>query len=107
MFLLICLSACNELEQNKYYPPLEVSIKENTVTLDKNFNTIWPELILLPQNNTNKIVKEQNGLIVAELVLPEVSKYIDCGMMNDEIYVDYIHLSLIHISEPTRRTPIS
>ena len=91
IFLVICLTACNELEQNKYYPPLEGPIKENTVTLDKNFNTIWPELILLTQNNANAIVKEQNGLIVAELVLPEVSKYIDCGMMNDEIYVDYIH----------------
>ena len=32
--------------------------------------------------------------------IPDISKYIDCGYMNEEIYVEYIEKILVHHFRP-------
>lgn len=89
--LVLFLSACSELDQNKYSPPTSEAKNINFIMLDKSKDLIWPSLIDLTKEYSGVSVNNKERLIIIDLTLPDVSKYINCGMMNDEIYVDYIH----------------
>jgi hypothetical protein len=85
--------ACQEAQQiNTYSPPIEIGYFENTFLINdkkdqvKKYiqNTNFSDLVFTKKySSADKIILSLNP--------KNVSKFIDCGMMNDEIYVNYIN----------------
>ena len=85
--------ACQEAQQiNTYSPPIEIGYFENTFLINdkkdqvKKYiqNTNFSDLVFTKKySSADKIILSLNP--------KHVSKFIDCGMMNDEIYVNYIN----------------
>ena len=87
---MIFLSSCQKIpEDNIYYPPSENNKIQNILYLnfdiDKAINKI--KSLINQENIQNSNIFEIN----TEIKPKEISKYIDCGKMNDEIYVNYIN----------------
>jgi hypothetical protein len=87
---MIFLSSCQKIpEDNIYYPPSENNEIQNILYLnfdiDKAINKI--KSLINQENIQNSNIFEIN----TEIKPKEISKYIDCGKMNDEIYVNYIN----------------
>jgi hypothetical protein len=87
---MIILSSCQKIpEDNIYYPPSENNKIQNILYLnfdiDKAINKI--KSLINQENIQNSNIFEIN----TEIKPKEISKYIDCGKMNDEIYVNYIN----------------
>ena len=84
------LFSCQKIpEDNIYYPPSENNEIQNILYLnfgmDKAINKI--KSLINQENIQNLNIFELN----TEIKPKEISKYIDCGKMNDEIYVNYIN----------------
>ena len=106
---IIFLYSC-EIEESKniYKPPsIEISSK-----IDKTTNTYPIEVLKSISDELSKLLNKDINLFSSNVINFEgeiISKYIDCGFMNDEVYVNYIDrifgsyleavitLSLIHI----------
>ena len=87
---MIFLSSCQKIpEDNIYYPHSENNEIQNILYLnfdiDKAINKI--KSLINQENIQNSNIFEIN----TEIKPKEISKYIDCGKMNDEIYVNYIN----------------
>ena len=91
LFIFILFSCQEPVTKNIYIPPEKIENIETHLIVYQNFDDIW-RVLLLELENDYKI--KSRDVDAGELILffntNEVSKYIDCGKMNEEIYVDYI-----------------
>ena len=87
---IIFLYSC-EIEESKniYKPPsIEISSK-----IDKTTNTYPIEVLKSISDELSKLLNKDINLFSSNVINFEgeiISKYIDCGFMNDEVYVNYI-----------------
>ena len=87
---IIFLYSC-EIEESKniYKPPsIEISSK-----IDKTTNTYPIEVLKSISDELSKLLNKDINLFSSNVINFEgeiISKYIDCGLMNDEVYVNYI-----------------
>ena len=87
---IIFLYSC-EIEESKniYKPPsIEISSK-----IDKTTNTYPIEVLKSINDELSKLLNKDINLFSSNVINFEgeiISKYIDCGFMNDEVYVNYI-----------------
>ena len=84
VFCIVFISSCEVKDQTNIYksPKVKYELIENTIKIDKN-NSVTNIKDKFQQdllNNSNVIYIDSK----------EVHKYIDCGFMNDELYVHYI-----------------
>ena len=89
LFLIACQPPA---EVNKYTPPISKDFFQNSQVINKSFDDLW-DMAGLISNDSYQLSAEDKvlGEMVFTFSSDDVSKYIDCGMMNDEIYVDYIY----------------
>ena len=86
MFLYSC-----EIEESKniYKPPsIEISSK-----IDKTSNTYSIEVLKSISDELSKLLNKDIDLFSSNIINFEgeiISNYIDCGFMNNEVYVNYI-----------------
>lgn len=87
---IIFLYSC-EIEESKniYKPPsIEISSK-----IHKTTNTYPIEVLKSINDELSKLLNKDINLFSSNVINFEgeiISKYIDCGLMNDEVYVNYI-----------------
>lgn len=87
---IIFLYSC-EIEESKniYKPPsIEISSK-----IHKTTNTYPIEVLKSISDELSKLLNKDINLFSSNVINFEgeiISKYIDCGFMNDEVYVNYI-----------------
>ena len=89
LFLIACQPPA---EVNKYIPPISKDSFQNSLVINKPFDDLW-DIASLISNDLYQLSAEDKALgeMMFNFRSDDVSKYIDCGMMNDEIYVDYIY----------------
>ena len=89
IFLLISCQPPAEI--NKYLPPSNEDQFQSNITIKKGFNDLWMTLVMDLSESFKLSSKDINlGEIIFNFDTEEADKYINCGMMNDEIYVNYI-----------------
>ena len=85
------LTACSELEQNQYFSPNSQPYNDFTATINLDVVSIRSEISkLLSQDHAIKDLSTEGNTTFGHINLANTSLYVDCGMMNNEIYVDYI-----------------
>ncbi len=90
-FILIFLVSCEVQEsKNIYVPPTNIENIETTLKL-KNYSI---ERIKKIESNIVSFFDLENIELFSNFTLDikaqDIPKYIDCGQMNDEVYVEYI-----------------
>jgi len=94
-YLVICtllIYSCQEPPQeNIYAPPLEKELFDNKLHINLEVNDFWSKIskINLLENSMLSINKNKKQATF-EINPENIQDYIDCGMMNDELYVNYI-----------------
>ena len=94
-YLVICILlifSCQESPQeNMYTPPLEKELFDNKLYINLEVNDFWSKISKINLLD-NKILSfdENKKQITFEINPKNFQDYIDCGMMNDELYVNYI-----------------
>ena len=89
--ILILLASCEVQESKNIYTSPDIPEALN-INFDSNFYT--QEELYKITNLLSKILNDDvdiNNKINVNFENENISKYIDCGNMNDEIYVDYIN----------------
>ena len=85
------LTACSELEQNQYFSPNAQPYNDFTATINRDVVSIRSEISkLLSQDLAIKALSTEGNATFGQINIINTSLYVDCGMMNNEIYVDYI-----------------
>ena len=88
----VLLTSCQDKpKENAYYAPKDQAVFENKIYLDLDFEVIWKKII--EKNNRVfeiELKNEDLGKLILKLKPKNILDYIDCGMMNEEIYVQYI-----------------
>lgn len=88
----VLLTSCQDRpKENVYYAPKDQAVFENKIYLDLDFEVIWKKII--EKNNRVfeiELKNEDLGKLTFKLKPKNILDYIDCGMMNEEIYVQYI-----------------
>ena len=87
----LLISCQDKPEENIYYAPQNQAVFEETIFIDVDLETLWNRIT----EDSNKIFQNEQkteniGELTFELKPKNISDYIDCGMMNEEIYVQYI-----------------
>ena len=94
-YLVICILlrfSCQEPPQeNIYVPPLEKESFDNKLYINLAVNDFWSKISKINLID-NKILSfdEDKKQATFEINPKNIKDYIDCGMMNDELYVNYI-----------------
>ena len=95
IYLVICtilLFSCQEpLQENKYTPPVEKSLFNNKFYLNLEVNEFWSRALKINFLDNQQINFDENNKKASFVINPtNIQDYIDCGKMNDELYVNYI-----------------
>jgi len=89
IFLLI--SCQPPADVNEYTYPIDNDLFQSSIDVGIGFDELWGKLITGVGDFYEFSSQDKDaGEMIFLFTLEEASKYIDCGMMNDEIYVDYI-----------------
>jgi hypothetical protein len=95
IYLVICtilVFSCQEpLQENKYTPPVEKNFVNNKLYINLEVNEFWSRALKANFLNNLQINFEKNNKKASFVINPtNIQDYIDCGKMNDELYVNYI-----------------
>ena len=93
--LVICtilVFSCQEpLQENKYTPPVEKNFFNNKLYINLEVNEFWSRALKANFLNNLQINFDKNNKKASFVINPtNIQDYIDCGKMNDELYVNYI-----------------
>ena len=92
LLLVFTLISCQPpADINEYTYPADRDLFQSSMDISIGFDELWEKLIadvggVYELSSQDKDTGEMSFIFTLE----EASKYIDCGLMNDEIYVDYI-----------------
>ena len=85
------LTACSELEQNQYFSPNIQPYNDFTATINRDAVSVRSEISkLLSKDLAIKNLSTEGNTTFGQINIANTSLYVNCGMMNNEIYVDYI-----------------
>ena len=91
IIFIFFLTSCSELEQNQYFSPNAQPHNDFTAIINRDVASIQTEIYeLLSQDLAIIDISSEENTTFGEINPAKASLYIDCGMMNNEIYVDYI-----------------
>ena len=95
VYLVICtilVFSCQEsLQENKYTVPVEKNFFNNKLYIDLEVNEFWSRALKINFLNNRQINFDKNNRKASFMINPtNIQDYIDCGKMNDELYVNYI-----------------
>ena len=94
-YLVICILlifSCQEPPQeNMYTPPLEKESFDNKLYINLEVNDFWSKASKINLLDNKRLSFDKNKKQITFEINPKnFQDYIDCGMMNDELYVNYI-----------------
>lgn len=94
-YLVICILlifSCQEPPQeNMYTPPLEKELFDNKLYINLEVNDFWSKASKINLLDNKRLSFDKNKKQITFEINPKnFQDYIDCGMMNDELYVNYI-----------------
>ena len=89
--ILFLISCQPPAEKNRYIPPKDIDPIQNYLVKEIEFDELWDKMLIeigsiFKLISKNKTTGEMSFFFTSK----KVSDFIDCGMMNNEIYVDYI-----------------
>ena len=91
LFIFFLFSCQEPAPKNTYIPPIPLDPIQNVLSVNKDFDNLWSSLLV--ELGADYKVKSRD-IDAGELILlfdtNKVSNYINCGMMNEEVYVNYI-----------------
>lgn len=91
LFIFFLFSCQEPAPKNTYVPPGAIEPIETILLINQDFDNIWRRLLM--EFGSDFEIKSRD-MKAGELTLlfnsKEIPKYIDCGMMNKEVYVNYI-----------------
>ena len=89
--ILFLISCQPPAEKNRYTAPKDIDPIQNYLIKEIEFDELWDKT-LIEIGNTYKLSSKNktSGEMSFVFTSKKVSDFIDCGMMNNEIYVDYI-----------------
>jgi hypothetical protein len=95
IYLVICtlfLFSCQESPQeNKYILPAEKEFFNNKFYINLEVNEFWSRVLKIKLLDKQKINFDKSNKKASFVINPtNIQDYIDCGKMNDELYVNYI-----------------
>ena len=95
IYLVICtilVFSCQEPPQeNKYTPPSETRSFNNKLHIDLEINEFWSRALKINLLDNQQINFDTSNKKASFVINPKnIQDYIDCGKMNDELYVNYI-----------------
>lgn len=95
IYLVICtilVFSCQEpLQENKYTPPAEKEFFNNKFYINLEVNEFWSRAAKINLLDNQQINFEKSNKKASFVVNPKnIQDYINCGKMNDELYVNYI-----------------
>ena len=90
--ILFLISCQPPAEKNRYIPPKDIESIQNYLVKEIEFDELWDKTLLEIGNiyklsSKNKTSGEMSFVFASN----KASDFIDCGMMNNEIYVEYIN----------------
>ena len=94
-YLVICILlifSCQEPPQeNMYTPPLEKELFDNKLYINLEVDDFWSKASKINLLDNKRLSFDKNKKQITFEINPKnFQDYIDCGMMNDELYVNYI-----------------
>ena len=94
-YLIICIFlifSCQEPPQeNIYIPPLEKELFDNKLYINLAVKDFWSKISKINLLDNKMLSFDENKKQATfEINSKNIQDYIDCGMMNDELYVNYI-----------------
>jgi len=95
IYLVICtilVFSCQEPPQeNQYTPPVEKEFFNNKFYINLDVNEFWSRTSKINFLNKQQINFDKSNKKASFVINPSnIQDYIDCGKMNDELYVNYI-----------------
>ena len=95
IYLVICtilvFSCQKPIQENKYTPPAEKEFFNNKFYINLEVNEFWPMALKIKLLDKHQINFDKGNNKISFVINPtNIQDYIDCGKMNDEIYVNYI-----------------
>ena len=90
--ILFLISCQPPAEKNRYIPPKDIEPIQNYLVKEIEFDELWDKTLIEIGNiyklsSKNKTSGEMSFVFASN----KASDFIDCGMMNNEIYVEYIN----------------
>ena len=95
IYLVICtilVFSCQEpLQENKYILPAEKDFFNNKFYINLEGNEFWSRALKTNLLDNQQINFDKSNQKASFVINPtNIQDYIDCGKMNDELYVNYI-----------------
>jgi hypothetical protein len=95
IYLVICtilVFSCQEpLQENKYILPAEKDFFNNKFYINLEVNEFWSRALKTNLLDNQQINFDKSNKKASFVINPKnIQDYIDCGKMNDELYVNYI-----------------
>ena len=95
IYLAICtilVFSCQEpLQENKYTPPAEKEFFNNKFYVNLEVNEFWSRASKINFLDNQQINFDESNKKASFVINPKnIQDYIDCGKMNEELYVNYI-----------------
>ena len=87
--ILLTISAC---VTSTYTPPSSIESDKNTFLINKNYDDTWSSLIDFITSNNYSVenFEKASGLITLYFGKDNPEQYVDCGIFNNQPYVNYL-----------------